>query len=129
MLNKQWNENQGLKIHAPCASFCGMKRLRRFILIILVLCHSSCGYHFSSVKDSLPGGIKSISIATFQNETHEAGLETVFTSALRNEFYKSKAVKVVSSQAGYTSAPAFTRAFTALVGVSPRQWLKDAAPA
>jgi AraC-like DNA-binding protein len=38
-------------------------------------------------------------------------------------------VKVVSSQAGYTSAPAFTRAFTALVGASPRQWLKDVAPA
>jgi AraC-like DNA-binding protein len=42
---------------------------------------------------------------------------------------KGMAVKVVSSQAGYTSAPAFTRAFTALVGVSPRQWLKDVAPA
>jgi AraC-like DNA-binding protein len=38
-------------------------------------------------------------------------------------------VKVVSSQAGYTSAPAFTRAFTSLVGVSPRQWRKDVVPA
>jgi len=38
-------------------------------------------------------------------------------------------VKVVSSQAGYTSAPAFTRAFTAMVGASPRQWLKDVAQA
>jgi AraC-like DNA-binding protein len=42
---------------------------------------------------------------------------------------KGMPVKVVSSQAGYTSAPAFTRAFTALVGVSPRQWLKESAPA
>ena len=42
---------------------------------------------------------------------------------------KGMAVKVVSSQAGYTSAPAFTRAFTALVGASPRQWLKDVEPA
>lgn len=38
---------------------------------------------------------------------------------------KGMPVKVVSAQAGYTSAPAFTRAFTGLVGVSPRQWLKD----
>jgi len=38
-------------------------------------------------------------------------------------------VKGVSSRAGYPSAPAFTRAFTSLVGVSPRQWLKDVAPA
>ncbi|QNA87442.1 AraC family transcriptional regulator [Massilia sp. Dwa41.01b] len=37
-------------------------------------------------------------------------------------------VKVVSSEAGYTSAPAFTRAFTGLVGRSPRQWLKEATP-
>jgi len=42
---------------------------------------------------------------------------------------KGMPVKVVSSQAGYTSAPAFTRAFTALVGASPRQWLKDVVPA
>jgi len=42
---------------------------------------------------------------------------------------KGMPVKVVSSQAGYTSAPAFTRAFTSLVGVSPRQWLKEVAPA
>jgi AraC-like DNA-binding protein len=33
-------------------------------------------------------------------------------------------VKVVSGQAGYTSAPAFTRAFTGHVGVSPRHWLR-----
>jgi AraC-like DNA-binding protein len=38
---------------------------------------------------------------------------------------KGMPVKVVSAQAGYTSAPAFTRAFTGLVGMSPRQWLKD----
>jgi AraC-like DNA-binding protein len=42
---------------------------------------------------------------------------------------KGMPVKVVSAQAGYTSAPAFTRAFTGLVGVSPRQWLKDVEPA
>jgi len=41
---------------------------------------------------------------------------------------KGMPVKVVSSEAGYTSAPAFTRAFTGMVGVSPRQWLKEAAP-
>ena len=46
----------------------------------------------------------------------------------QNLLRKGMPVKVVSSQAGYTSAPAFTRAFTALVGASPRQWLKDVAP-
>lgn len=33
-------------------------------------------------------------------------------------------VKVVSAQTGYTSPPAFTRAFTENIGMSPRQWLR-----
>ena len=46
----------------------------------------------------------------------------------QNLLRKGLPVKVVSAEAGYTSAPAFTRAFTTMVGVSPRQWLKEAAP-
>jgi len=34
------------------------------------------------------------------------------------------AVKAVSAQTGYTSPPAFTRAFTGHMGVSPRAWLR-----
>lgn len=37
---------------------------------------------------------------------------------------KGLPVKVVSGQTGYTSPPAFTRAFTENVGMSPRQWLR-----
>lgn len=36
-------------------------------------------------------------------------------------------VKLVSSRTGYTSASTFTRAFTAQMGSSPRDWLKQAA--
>lgn len=36
------------------------------------------------------------------------------------------AVKQVSSRTGYTSPSTFTRAFTALMGASPREWLKAA---
>lgn len=36
-------------------------------------------------------------------------------------------VKQVSSRAGYTSPSTFTRAFTALMGASPREWLKQGA--
>lgn len=42
---------------------------------------------------------------------------------------KGLPVKVVSGRAGYTSPPAFTRAFTEHVGASPRQWLRAFAPA
>ncbi len=41
---------------------------------------------------------------------------------------KGLPVKVVSGRAGYTSPPAFTRAFTEHVGASPRQWLREFAP-
>lgn len=34
-------------------------------------------------------------------------------------------VKLVSTRTGYTSASTFTRAFTALMGVSPRAWLRQ----
>jgi AraC-like DNA-binding protein len=36
-------------------------------------------------------------------------------------------VKLASSRAGYTSPSTFTRAFTAQMGASPREWLKRAA--
>ncbi|QOL51590.1 AraC family transcriptional regulator [Massilia litorea] len=36
-------------------------------------------------------------------------------------------VKLVSSRTGYTSPSTFTRAFTAQMGASPREWLKRAA--
>ncbi|MGJ7917382.1 AraC family transcriptional regulator [Massilia sp. LXY-6] len=38
---------------------------------------------------------------------------------------KGLPVKVVSAQVGYGSQPAFTRAFTENVGMSPRQWLRE----
>lgn len=44
-----------------------------------------------------------------------------------NLLRKGLPVKVVSAQAGYASPPAFTRAFTERVGVSPREWLRKAA--
>jgi AraC-like DNA-binding protein len=37
------------------------------------------------------------------------------------------AIKLVCAHTGYASASAFTRAFTALMGMSPREWRKQAA--
>jgi AraC-like DNA-binding protein len=39
---------------------------------------------------------------------------------------RGQPVKSVSAQAGYASPAAFTRAFTSIVGASPRHWLRDA---
>ncbi len=73
-----------------------MKKIGKKIGILLgMIILSGCGYHFTTVKEFLPGGVKSVFIPTFQNRTTKSGIETTFTSALRNEFIKSKAIQVV----------------------------------
>lgn len=68
-----------------------------FLSLFLVFI-SGCSYHFSTLKDSLPGGVKTVSIPTFRNETNEAAVENIFTSSLRNEFFKSKIIQVIDSE-------------------------------
>lgn|SRR3989338_3917249 len=75
-----------------------MKR-RLFCISMLGFFFMQCSYHFYAVKDELPGGVRKVAIPTFENNTHEAGIETVFTSALRTEFYKSKTIQVVEKEA------------------------------
>ena len=70
--------------------------IMKWLLVVLASCFLSCGYGFVHLQNALPGGIKRISIPTFQNHTHESGLENKFTSDLRNEFFKSKIIEVVS---------------------------------
>jgi AraC-like DNA-binding protein len=41
---------------------------------------------------------------------------------------KGTPVKSASAQAGYASPAAFTRAFSSMVGMSPRQWLRGVQP-
>lgn len=69
----------------------------KYLLLASFLFLSSCGYHFSSIKATLPGGVRSVSIPTFQNGTKEAAIENVFTSALRKEFFKSKVIRVLDA--------------------------------
>ncbi|MBI3017330.1 MAG: hypothetical protein HYY62_04980 [Deltaproteobacteria bacterium] len=69
--------------------------MKKIGILLTMLSLFGCGYHFATVKDSLPGGVKSVFIPTFQNRTKESGIENMFTSALRNEFIKSKAIQVL----------------------------------
>ena len=67
------------------------------VAALLIVC-LGCGYGFVMLQDTLPGGVKRVAIPTFNNRTHEAGLENVFTQAIRNEFFKSKIVEVVAKE-------------------------------
>ena len=70
-----------------------------WLWIVVVMPLLSCGYGFVHLQDRLPGGIRRVSIPTFENRTHEASLENIFTTDLRDEFFKSKIVEVVSADA------------------------------
>ena len=78
-----------------------MKQLR--FAVCLLSCVSamtiglSCGYGAGYVKSGPVGTAKSVAVIMFYNKTHEAGTETLFTEALRNEFALGKTT-VLSSR-------------------------------
>jgi len=72
------------------------RRISVLLNFLFFLNALGCGYGFSTVRGPLPGGVKKVAIPTFQNRTHEAALENIFTSSLRDEFFKSRLVKVVN---------------------------------
>lgn len=72
--------------------------LRRFVLVtgalfgLLVV--SSCGYQVGYGSRSLPGGVKSVYIPIFENETYQTGAEVQFTNALIAELHDSKIARI-----------------------------------
>lgn len=67
------------------------------LILIFILCFPGCGYHFRR-GDALYPDIKNIFIEVVRNSTREAGIERYFTSALYDEFTKSKILKPVSKE-------------------------------
>lgn len=66
-------------------------------LVLFLFFLNGCAYHLGNSTRNLPGGYRQLSIPIFENKTLEPGIETYFTSALSQEFYRSKVGKVVSS--------------------------------
>lgn len=56
---------------------------------------TSCAYQIGNSTRNMPGGYRLISIPMFKNNTMETGVETFFTSALSQEFHRSKVGQVV----------------------------------
>lgn len=55
-----------------------------------------CGYQFGYGSRSLPGGVKSVYIPIFENETYQTGAEVPFTNALIAEIHDSKIARLAS---------------------------------
>lgn len=69
--------------------------MKRFLILtaITALCFSSCGiYTFSP---SALGGIKTIAIAEFENNTTEYGIDILVTDQVNESFVQNNALKVV----------------------------------
>ena len=57
-------------------------------LLGLAVLLAACGYSFSAGGPSIPSGARPIFVPTLVNKTSEAGLEVVFTEALRDQLGK-----------------------------------------
>ncbi len=72
-------------------------RYLKGILIIssILFCLVSCGYHFSGEGQGPKPGLKCIAIPVFDNKTSEPDAGAIFAGALRQEFMRKGAMKVV----------------------------------
>jgi hypothetical protein len=114
-----------------------MKVLFLLLGTVLLLCQPGCGYHVAGSVGSLPGGIRSLGIPTFKNETREYKLEQQLTAAVLKEFTVRTRIPVHSRSSdvdavlegvihSLTSSPitfaddAFASAFNVTVDMSVR---------
>jgi hypothetical protein len=66
----------------------------RLALLALLLAPLGCGYHLAGSNVVVPGGIESISVGTFENESHQEGLDKVLAFAFEREFYERGTLRV-----------------------------------
>jgi hypothetical protein len=71
-----------------------IKRKALWIILVVWVVFSACGYRFAG-SGSFPAGIKTISIAIFENRTAETGLENTITNDLIYEVTRSKEAALI----------------------------------
>jgi len=62
--------------------------------LVLGIGLSACGYHFVGNDVEAPGNIQTIAVGVVENKTTIVGIETIFTSALLNEFIRTQRLAV-----------------------------------
>jgi len=86
--------------------------LPRFLLLtgfcLLLTVSSGCGYHIAGMGGNMPGDVVAISIPFLKNQVQKPDVETIFTTALVDEFVKSGIVKVVEEDAEAVLSGAIT---------------------
>jgi len=72
--------------------------MKRLAVLCLLLGVTACGYHPAGQGGSLPGGVKSIYIPLFANQTTEPLLENHLTSVVSEVFARNGQISQVESQ-------------------------------
>jgi outer membrane lipopolysaccharide assembly protein LptE/RlpB len=70
------------------------KRIKIWIILVLWVVFSACGYRFTG-SGGFPGGIKTMSITIFENRSVVTGLENTVTNDLIYEVTRSKGVALL----------------------------------
>lgn len=77
----------------------GLLHFRRLCSKIVFVCLAfalwGCGYQIAGSSTHLPGGVASVAIPTFRNQTLEPGIEVLLTQAFLREFTFDGRVKVL----------------------------------
>jgi TolB-like protein len=72
-----------------------------FKFVSLLLCsivNFSCAYKLSNAVDGLPGGIKTITVPLFKNESKEPNIEVYFTNSFRSEVLRFGRINLVNNE-------------------------------
>ncbi len=76
-----------------------MSRARLAILLAaLALFTSGCGYTFQGARQALPGGATTIAVPVLANPTLEPELASILTSSIRDQFARTRAVRLVRTE-------------------------------
>lgn len=66
-------------------------------LVLLVLAATGCGYRFSG-GGNLPGGVRSVFVEMFTNQSMEIGAQRVFTDAVVSEIARGTSVSLAQKE-------------------------------
>ena len=76
-----------------------LNRRETWIIFLLLLISSACGYRFSG-KENLPSGVERIFVTVFENRTMETGVETLFTDDIIQEFIRNRKNSLANTRTG-----------------------------
>lgn len=73
-----------------------------FKFVSLLLCSMatfSCAYKLSNDVEKLPGGVTTIAVPMFKNDSREPNIEVFFTNSFKNEVLRFGRINLVNSEA------------------------------